>query len=260
MKKNKSEKQAKEAPVSFRPFEKILKPILKQENASTATRPSDTPKAKKIKPHNESSTAHSTSAENAAIQDSTRDDLFLFRRRMLGVVPLTEGNRVVDAEIQPSRFRTMLSAPIALSDEDQKARAQLFELVEGNAKFEVHDDGKRLEGKRVGLDATTWRTLKRGQFFIDARFDLHGKTTEEARLALEDFLKQCRARQDRCVLIIHGQGHHSPARMGVLRGEISAWLSQGFASMHVAAFVSALPEDGGEGALYILLRKNTYGD
>jgi DNA-nicking Smr family endonuclease len=41
----------------------------------------------------------------------------------------------------------------------------------------------------------------------------------------------------------------------VLRGEISAWLSQGAASEHVAAFATARAADGGEGALYLLLRR-----
>jgi DNA-nicking Smr family endonuclease len=39
-----------------------------------------------------------------------------------------------------------------------------------------------------------------------------------------------------------------------LRGEIAAWLSQGRASHHVAAFATACPDDGGEGALYVLIR------
>ena len=47
----------------------------------------------------------------------------------------------------------------------------------------------------------------------------------------------------------HGKG------MGVLRGEIAAWLSQGRARDHVAAFATAREEDGGEGAVYVALRR-----
>ena len=64
-----------------------------------------------------------------------------------------------------------------------------------------------------------------------------------------------RARGERCVLVIHGKGEHSPDGIGVLRGEISAWLSQGAASEHVAAFATAARRDGGEGAVYVLLRR-----
>jgi DNA-nicking Smr family endonuclease len=43
--------------------------------------------------------------------------------------------------------------------------------------------------------------------------------------------------------------------MGVLRGEIAAWLSQGGSSEHVDAFATASKPDGGEGAVYVLLRR-----
>ena len=48
-----------------------------------------------------------------------------------------------------------------------------------------------------------------------------------------------RSRGERCVLVIHGKGEHSPQGAGVLRGEIAAWLSQSAASEHVAAFATA---------------------
>jgi DNA-nicking Smr family endonuclease len=63
-----------------------------------------------------------------------------------------------------------------------------------------------------------------------------------------------RTRGERCVLVIHGKGENRPGA-GVLRGEIAAWLSQGRAREHVAAFVTANAEDGGEGALYVALRR-----
>jgi DNA-nicking Smr family endonuclease len=88
---------------------------------------------------------------------------------------------------------------------------------------------------------------------IDARIDLHGLRSEEAQDALDYFLSEKRARGDRCVLVVHGKGEHSPGRFGILRGEMSAWLSQSAASAHVAAFSTAEPQDGGEGAVYVLL-------
>jgi DNA-nicking Smr family endonuclease len=64
-----------------------------------------------------------------------------------------------------------------------------------------------------------------------------------------------RARGERCVLVIHGKGEHSAGGVPVLRGEIAAWLSQGTSSEHVAAFTTASEADGGEGAVYVLLRR-----
>ena len=77
----------------------------------------------------------------------------------------------------------------------------------------------------------------------------------EAKTTLTKFLADKRARGERCVLVVHGKGVHSPGGHGVLRGEISAWLSQGRASEYVAAFATATDHDGGEGAIYVLFRR-----
>jgi DNA-nicking Smr family endonuclease len=84
---------------------------------------------------------------------------------------------------------------------------------------------------------------------------MHGMSAREARGQLELFLRTMRARGERCVLVIHGKGEHSPGGLPVLRGEIAAWLSQGTSSEHVAAFATASEADGGEGAVYVLLRR-----
>jgi len=97
------------------------------------------------------------------------------------------------------------------------------------------------------------RKLRRGLFPIDAQLDLHGLRREDAEAALERFLREKRARRERCLLVVHGKGQHSPGGLGVLRGEIAAWLSQGRTSVHVSAFATAGREDGGEGAVYVLL-------
>jgi DNA-nicking Smr family endonuclease len=90
---------------------------------------------------------------------------------------------------------------------------------------------------------------------VDDRLDLHGMGVAEARAQLELFLRTMCARGERCVLVIHGKGEHSPGRQAVLRGEIAAWLSQGTSSQHVAAFATSGASDGGEGAVYVLLRR-----
>ncbi|MBF5067367.1 DNA mismatch repair protein MutS, partial [Salmonella enterica subsp. enterica serovar Istanbul] len=71
------------------------------------------------------------------------------------------------------------------------------------------------------------------------------------------FLRAMRARNERCVLVIHGKGERSPGGPGgaVLRGEIGAWLSQGKSREHVIAFATARDDDGGEGAVYVALRR-----
>jgi DNA-nicking Smr family endonuclease len=145
-----------------------------------------------------------------------------------------------------------------LSAEEREAEAvrdHLRQLVEGNTRFETSDDGRRVEGRRVDLPPDALRKLRRGVMPIDGELDLHGSPAEEARARLETFLREKRARGERCVLVVHGKGEHSPGGQGVLRGEMAAWLSQGRASEHVAAFASAAESDGGLGAVYVLLRR-----
>jgi DNA-nicking Smr family endonuclease len=185
-------------------------------------------------------------------QDAEEEALAL-HRMMSGVTPL---------DSRPSRIpRSQASvgrrAPSRVSLEKTEADAvheHLTALVE-SARFEVSDDGRRVEGRRIDLRPELLRKLRHGVLPIDARMDLHGMQAVEAREALERFLAEKRSHGERCVLVIHGKGEHSPRGQGVLRGEIAAWLSQGKSSNHVAAFATATDSDGGEGAVYVLLAR-----
>jgi DNA-nicking Smr family endonuclease len=173
-----------------------------------------------------------------------------FHRLMSGVTPLDQkgGARIPRAETSPSGRR---ARPVEVDTTMDHLRV----LVDEGSKFEVIDDGRRVEGHRVDVPPDFVRRLRRGGFPVDASLDLHGKTAAESQESVAAFLRDKRARGERCVLVIHGKGAHSPGGIGILRGEIAAWLSQGPASAHVAAFTTALEADGGDGALYILLRR-----
>jgi DNA-nicking Smr family endonuclease len=197
----------------------------------------------------------------AASSSSTEDDRLSFHRLMSGVKPL-EGKSArvpVSAEVPPSGELTPRArakdAEAARAAEEEEVHARLRALIDGKERFEVQDDGRRVEGRRVDLPQDVLRKLRRGLMPIDARIDLHGLGASDARGALEEFLRDKRVAGERCVLVVTGKGEHSPRGLPVLRGEIAAWLSQGAASEHVAAFVTAAHDDGGEGAVYVLLRR-----
>jgi DNA-nicking Smr family endonuclease len=187
---------------------------------------------------------------------SEADDELSFHRMMQGVTPLeAKAARVPATSSVPARVR------ISPAELKQRAEAEaeqvlehLYHLVDDTARFEVTDDGRRVEGARGGASPAILRSLRRGLLPIDAKLDLHGLTEPEARDKLGQFLRDKRARGDRCVLVIHGKGDRTPGG-GVLRGEIAAWLSQGRAREHVAAFATARDDDGGEGAVYVALRR-----
>jgi DNA-nicking Smr family endonuclease len=202
-------------------------------------------------------------ARSALSSASADDDALSFHRMMSGVTPLDrKAVRIPRSQqaLEPSASAEMAArrhadARTAEQREAEEVHAHLRALVEGAVRFEVEDDGRHVEGRRVDLPAETVRRLRRGVVPIDARLDLHGLGVGDARTALESFLREKRARGEKCVLVVHGKGEHSPRGAGVLRGEISAWLSQGPASEHVAAFATAMADDGGEGAVYVLLRR-----
>jgi DNA-nicking Smr family endonuclease len=137
----------------------------------------------------------------------------------------------------------------------RKHKPTAVESVTAAQAFELIDDGRRVEGRRVDVASEALRKLRRGHLPVDSHLDLHGMTAREAQENLEGFLRAARSRGERCVLIIHGKGLHSPLGVGVLRGEIAAWLSKGSLSRHVAAFATALDQQGGEGAVYVLIRR-----
>ena len=186
------------------------------------------------------------------------DEALLFHRLFAGVEPLdrTRGRLPLqDAARSPRAERLAKNAGEAARLDADAVHDHLRTLVEGRTRFEVEDDGSRVEGRRVDLPLDALRRLRRGALPIDARLDLHGMSVQQARSQLELFLRTMRSRGERCVLVIHGKGEHSPQGTGALRGEISAWLSQSAASEHVAAFATARGADGGEGAVYVLLRR-----
>jgi len=107
-------------------------------------------------------------------------------------------------------------------------------------------------GAAPGLDKRTQMRLKRGQVELDAVIDLHGHTQTEAHRALAAFLQGSREAGRRTVLVITGKGQ---AGGGVLRDAVPRWLNEpGFRPM-IRAFAHAQPKHGGEGALYVLLKR-----
>ena len=187
------------------------------------------------------------------------DEALLLHRLFAGVQPLdrTRGSRIPKQKVDSSAATDHAKRGAdAAQREADAVHEHLRTLVEGRARFEVADDGRRVEGRRVDLPMDAVRRLRRGLLPIDSRIDLHGMGARESRTQLELFLRTMRSRGERCVLVIHGKGEHSTGGVAILRGEIAAWLSQGASSEHVAAFATARDDDGGEGAVYVLIRRS----
>jgi DNA-nicking Smr family endonuclease len=104
----------------------------------------------------------------------------------------------------------------------------------------------------AGVDRATADRVKRGRYPVTGRLDLHGMTQAEAHRALIGFVTGARAAGKRCVLVITGHGRASG---GVLKASVPRWLAEPELRRHVLAITPAQPQHGGDGALYLLLKR-----
>jgi DNA-nicking Smr family endonuclease len=108
------------------------------------------------------------------------------------------------------------------------------------------------------FDRRLKQKLARGREAIDATIDLHGLTQAEAHFALVRFLRNARAGGARLVLVITGKGARSDdfaADRGVLRRQVPLWLRSAELRDVVIGFDWAHAAHGGEGALYVRIRR-----
>jgi DNA-nicking Smr family endonuclease len=168
----------------------------------------------------------------------SREEIAQFRNAVKGTRRLKQN--------KTTPFRRQLSThPQQRLQDERQVLQDMFS--EGWHPDEM-ETGEELLFLRNGIQHGVMRRLRRGQYSIGAELDLHGMTVREARQALSEFLRTTR---HRCIRIIHGKGHGSYQKQPVLKGKVNHWLQQ---RNEVLAFCSALPVDGGTGALYVLLK------
>lgn len=108
-------------------------------------------------------------------------------------------------------------------------------------------------GETPGLDRRSAERMKRGEMAIDGRLDLHGLTQDLAHAELTAFVTRAWDAGKRCLLVITGKGTREGS--GVLRSNVPRWLNQPPLRDRVLGFSYARPQHGGEGALYVLIRR-----
>ena len=176
--------------------------------------------------------------------DLTDDDKHLFRDSMRHVTPLKHANKKhqhapqrppLPQKKQPSMQPQTTTTPDYLSN-------FYTDEVGPNTELSYHITG--IPKKRLV-------ELKKGDVRWQGRLDLHGNTISQAQDKLCQFINHQHQLGHRCVLIIHGKG--SPTgEPPILKNHVNHWLKQ---LPQILAFQSALPRDGGNGALYALLRR-----
>ena len=126
------------------------------------------------------------------------------------------------------------------------------------------DAAARVEPKRPSAEPETFREavdaiepnrrhrIAREREEIGGRIDLHGLTQDRARVALERFVQGAWAEGYRAILVITGKGVQGD---GVLRRRVPEWLGAPNLAHIVAGISEAHRRHGGEGALYVALKR-----
>jgi DNA-nicking Smr family endonuclease len=108
---------------------------------------------------------------------------------------------------------------------------------------------------RIGdLDHRTRTKIKRGRLDVDAKLDLHGMRQDEAHRALHAFLRRAQAAGAKVAIVVTGKGL-SREDGGVLRRMAPMWLQAPALRDIVVSFGEAARHHGGEGALYVRIRR-----
>lgn len=127
-------------------------------------------------------------------------------------------------------------------------------------------DKKAPQARVSGLDGRTEERLRRGTIKPDAKLDLHGLTEQAAHQVLLSFLRTAQARRFKLVLVVTGKGARvapdAPFDMelnyrsrGILKAVVPRWLGEPAFAGIVAGTQAAHKRHGGDGALYVYLRK-----
>jgi len=172
------------------------------------------------------------------------DDKKAFAEAMRGIKPLKQ-TKLLSTPQKPKITKKRIKRDNLFDLEDES----IF-IFSDYEKHETVESDEKLFFARTNIGEKVLRKLRLGQYNVEAVLDLHGKTIAEASNALSIFLLVCQKNQLTNVLIIHGKGHK--LSKPVLKNKVNHWLRE---TSQVLAFCSAHPKDGGQGALYVLLRR-----
>jgi DNA-nicking Smr family endonuclease len=187
------------------------------------------------------------SAEDAALWDSVNED----------VQPLHKGKARPLAPPTPKRASGLTSRREKMMDLPPQDLIPPKNPRTGASTQTVMASGTAIDGSRA-------RKMRKGQLPIEGRVDLHGMTQAHAHHVLNNFITQSQAQGKKCILVITGKGGieiqdpdnvFATKRTGVLRHAVPGWLAQGDNARRVLAWHPARPNHGGDGALYVVLKR-----
>jgi DNA-nicking Smr family endonuclease len=188
--------------------------------------------------------AQKQAEQNAAkiISGKPADEISLFRDAVKDVKPFTA---------PPKDEYKLKPKPIPLQFIRDEQQALVDSLSDHYIPAHEIETGEELLYLRDGHSPDILSKLRRGHWVIQAKIDLHGLISDEARAYVSSFISDCKKRGIRCVRIVHGKGLGSRNREPVLKNKLRGWLMQ---KDEVIAYAEAKKQDGGSGAVIVLLK------
>ena len=196
---------------------------------------------KKYPKHTESSDSKKTKSSKNELEGDELWHAFSSK-----ITPLMHRNKYVD--VSEVEYPLIQNSPATL----KHAVRALPRAYQQKASTPLPDFS---HGAAAWLNRQSARKMRRGKVMIEGRLDLHGMIQTEAYRHLLDFLERAYFSGKRTVLIITGKGTTRNGEIGILRQAVPRWLNEQPIKGWIRGFDYATPSDGGEGALYILLRR-----
>ena len=175
------------------------------------------------------------------------EDFFL--KKMKGVKPLKKDNKAVKIKkidkkvIKKNKKKEITNSTIELISQNKKNNTE-FNLSFGDIN----------------------KDLKRGKVKIDRKLDLHGYSLTEAHQKFKAEVKKNYNKNKRCLLVITGKGVHKKTEKeevsqpklfyGKIKNSIINWINDDDLKGYVLTYQDAGIEQGGDGAIFVYLRKN----
>ena len=173
------------------------------------------------------------------------EDSELFKKALTGVKPIDNGNI---AQIKPKRVKKIDAQTLAKrAAAEGSAEQELTEISDTQAILNPVASQAALSYRIATLQHKVFEDLKAGKIRWFEAVDLHGCTVEQARAAVLQIIQMAKDENQNVIKIVHGKGPEA-----ILKTYVNGWLRQ---HRDVLAFVSAPENQGGTGAVLVLLKR-----
>ncbi|MDF1747245.1 MAG: Smr/MutS family protein [Alphaproteobacteria bacterium] len=185
-------------------------------------------------------------AKEAALKNTPQDDRNLWEAVMASAKPVRRDTIFRDS-LGMLEKATPPAAKVSKVKRQSVFRAAVQDLPAARPNPKPHFLS---HGCAPGVDRRTAERLHKGKMSIEGRLDLHGMSRDAAHQATLGFVTNARLSGKRCILIVTGKGK------GILQADLPHWLNLPPLRDQILSFSHARPQDGGSGAVYVLLKRD----